>query len=43
MVTEQKVNTRKDIAAFSAALWSADGAFFILDVCGNVYIVRGRS
>lgn len=39
VVTQQKVNSPKGMKAFSAVLWSADGAFFILDVYGNIYIV----
>lgn len=39
-VTTQKVVSNPEISAFSSALCLADGSFYLLDVCGNVYTVN---
>lgn len=39
VASEDKVVTYPNMTAFSAVLW-CDGTFFVLDVCGNVYIVK---
>lgn len=39
-VIGQKVISHPDMAPFSAVLWSGEGVFFILDVRGNVYLVK---